>query len=142
MAENKSFLRTLDANAERWMLLGFYGMIVATIVVEVVRRFVLSYSSIWGEEIARYAFIYLAWVGVSLLLGGLLTRAFDAARPWGWVRPAACIAAVAAALVSGAAVHHRVHVWSDPVLLWRDATAKAPHSSRAWNNLGNALRIE
>jgi hypothetical protein len=86
--------------------------------------------------------LYLAWVGVSLLLGGLLTRAFDAARPWGWVRPAACIAAVAAALVSGAAVHHRVHVWSDPVLLWRDATAKAPHSSRAWNNLGNALRIE
>jgi TRAP-type C4-dicarboxylate transport system permease small subunit len=66
MAENKSFLRTLDANAERWMLLGFYGMIVATIVVEVVRRFVLSYSSIWGEEIARYAFIYLAWVGASV----------------------------------------------------------------------------
>jgi len=48
------------------MLLGFYGMIVATIVVEVVRRFVLSYSSIWGEEIARYAFIYLAWVGASV----------------------------------------------------------------------------
>lgn len=48
------------------MLLGFYGMIVATIVVEVIRRFVLSYSSIWGEEIARYAFIYLAWVGASI----------------------------------------------------------------------------
>ena len=47
------------------MLLGFYGMIVATIVIEVVRRFGLSYSSIWGEEIARYAFIYLAWVGAS-----------------------------------------------------------------------------
>jgi len=34
-------------------------------VVEVVRRFILSYSSIWGEEIARYAFIYLAWVGAA-----------------------------------------------------------------------------
>ena len=66
MSESKSFLKTLDDNAERWMLLGFYGMIVATIVVEVVRRFVLSYSSIWGEEIARYAFIYLAWVGASI----------------------------------------------------------------------------
>ncbi len=55
----------LDANAERWMLLVFYAMIVATIVVEVLRRFVLSYSSIWGEEVARYAFIYLAWVGAS-----------------------------------------------------------------------------
>ncbi len=66
MSESKSLLKTLDDNAERWMLLGFYGMIVATIVVEVVRRFVLSYSSIWGEEIARYAFIYLAWVGASI----------------------------------------------------------------------------
>ena len=66
MSERKSFWKTLDDNAERWMLLGFYGMIVATIVVEVVRRFVLSYSSIWGEEIARYAFIYLAWVGASI----------------------------------------------------------------------------
>ena len=66
MSESKSFWRTLDDNAERWMLLGFYGLIVATIVVEVVRRFVLSYSSIWGEEIARYAFIYLAWGGASV----------------------------------------------------------------------------
>ena len=65
MDEPKPFWKVLDQNAERWMLLGFYAMIVATIVIEVVRRFVLSYSSIWGEEIARYAFIYLAWVGAS-----------------------------------------------------------------------------
>lgn len=65
MDEAKPFWKHLDENAERWMLLGFYAMIVATIVLEVVRRFVLSYSSIWGEEIARYAFIYLAWVGAS-----------------------------------------------------------------------------
>lgn len=65
MDEAKPFWKRLDENAERWMLLGFYAMIVATIVLEVVRRFVLSYSSIWGEEIARYAFIYLAWVGAS-----------------------------------------------------------------------------
>lgn len=66
MSESRSIWKNLDDNAERWMLLGFYGMIVATIVVEVIRRFVLSYSSIWGEEIARYAFIYLAWVGASI----------------------------------------------------------------------------
>ena len=60
-----SFWRRLDDNAERWLLLVFYVMIVATIVVEVVRRFVLAYSSLWGEEVARYAFIYLAWVGAS-----------------------------------------------------------------------------
>ena len=65
MSEKKSFWANLDENAERWLLLGFYGMIGSTICVEVIRRFVLSYSSIWGEEIARYAFIYLAWVGAS-----------------------------------------------------------------------------
>lgn len=59
-------LRALDANAERWSLLIFYTMVVVTIMVEVLRRFVLSYSSIWGEEVARYAFIYLAWIGASL----------------------------------------------------------------------------
>jgi len=65
MKRPDSIWKRLDDNAERWLLLGFYAMIVATIVVEVVRRFALEYSSIWGEEIARYAFIYLAWVGAS-----------------------------------------------------------------------------
>ena len=65
MNQETSFWRKLDDNAERWLLLVFYALITSTIVVEVVRRFVLPYSSIWGEEIARYAFIYLAWVGAS-----------------------------------------------------------------------------
>ncbi|MEC7630604.1 MAG: TRAP transporter small permease, partial [SAR324 cluster bacterium] len=53
------FFRFLDQHGERSLLLIFYSMIVVTIAMEVIRRFVLSYSSIWGEEIARYAFIYL-----------------------------------------------------------------------------------
>lgn len=61
----RNFLRRLDENAERWLLLVFYAMVVITILMEVVRRFVLAYSSIWGEEIARYAFIYLVWIGAA-----------------------------------------------------------------------------
>jgi C4-dicarboxylate transporter DctQ subunit len=34
-------------------------------VAEVVRRYVQSFSSLWGEEVARYMFIYLGWVGAS-----------------------------------------------------------------------------
>lgn len=56
----------LEQNGERWLLLIFYSMIVATISCEVIRRFVLSYSSIWGEEIARYSFIYLVWIGAAV----------------------------------------------------------------------------
>jgi TRAP-type C4-dicarboxylate transport system permease small subunit len=59
------FLRRIDRNAELWLLLVFYVMLVITMAIEVLRREVFSYSSIWGEEIVRYSFIYLAWVGAS-----------------------------------------------------------------------------
>lgn len=58
-------LRSLNENAERWALLIFYTLLVATMAVEVIRREIFAYSSIWGEEIVRYAFIYLAWIGAS-----------------------------------------------------------------------------
>lgn len=58
-------LDTLNRNAERWALLVFYTMLVVTMAVEVIRREVFAYSSIWGEEIVRYSFIYLAWIGAA-----------------------------------------------------------------------------
>jgi TRAP-type C4-dicarboxylate transport system permease small subunit len=61
----RKVLAQLDANIERWLMLVAYVLIVFVIVNEVVRRFVLSYSSLWGEEIARYAFVFLGWVGAS-----------------------------------------------------------------------------
>ena len=61
----QQILARINRDGERWLLLVFYAMIVATIAIEVIRRFVLSYSSIWGEEIARYAFIYLVWIGAA-----------------------------------------------------------------------------
>ncbi len=59
------YLRLIDKNIERWALLVFYTMLVATMAIEVIRREVFAYSSIWGEEIVRYSFIYLAWVGAA-----------------------------------------------------------------------------
>jgi TRAP-type C4-dicarboxylate transport system permease small subunit len=58
-------LDALNRNAERWALLVFYVMLVVTMFIEVLRRELLSYSSIWGEEIVRYSFIYLAWIGAA-----------------------------------------------------------------------------
>ncbi|WP_171097186.1 MULTISPECIES: TRAP transporter small permease [unclassified Ruegeria] len=57
--------KAIDKNGERWMLLVFYVMLVGTMFIEVVRREVFSYSSIWGEEMVRYSFIYLAWIGAA-----------------------------------------------------------------------------
>lgn len=61
----RQLLRHVDDNGERYLMLVFYCFIVFVIVVEVVRRFVLDFSSLWGEEAARFAFIYLGWVGAS-----------------------------------------------------------------------------
>ncbi|OUS08463.1 TRAP transporter small permease protein [Rhodobacterales bacterium 52_120_T64] len=61
----RSFLTALNINAERWALLFFYVLLVSTMFIEVIRREIFSYSSIWGEEVVRYAFIYLAWIGAS-----------------------------------------------------------------------------
>jgi TRAP-type C4-dicarboxylate transport system permease small subunit len=58
-------IEKINKNAERWALLVFYVMLVSTMFVEVLRRELLSYSSIWGEEIVRYSFIYLAWIGAA-----------------------------------------------------------------------------
>lgn len=60
------FLRILNRDAERWALLVFYVVLVMTMAVEVLRREIFSYSSIWGEEIVRYSFIYLAWIGAAV----------------------------------------------------------------------------
>lgn len=60
-----TLFRAIDRNGERWLLLFLYSFIVMAIFIEVVRRFLLLYSSVWGEETARYAFIYLVWIGAS-----------------------------------------------------------------------------
>ncbi|ASJ75264.1 TRAP transporter small permease [Granulosicoccus antarcticus] len=61
----RRLLRELNQNAERWALLVFYTLLVSTMTIEVLRREIFSYSSIWGEEIVRYSFIYLAWIGAA-----------------------------------------------------------------------------
>jgi TRAP-type C4-dicarboxylate transport system permease small subunit len=61
----KSWLQALDRDGERWAMLVFYTFCCIVIVQEVVRRFVLNFSSAWGEEAARYAFIYLGWIGAA-----------------------------------------------------------------------------
>ena len=59
-------VKWLDENGERVLLLFLYSFIVLVIALEVIRRFVLMYSSVWGEEAARFAFIYLVWIGAAV----------------------------------------------------------------------------
>ena len=61
----REFLGVLNRDVEKWALLVFYVILVVTMAVEVIRREVFSYSSVWGEEIVRYSFIYLAWIAAA-----------------------------------------------------------------------------
>ena len=73
----RNFLRALDRDGERWAMLVCYAFCCIVIVQEVVRRFVLNYSSAWGEEAARYAFIYLGWIGAAYAVRGRAHIRFD-----------------------------------------------------------------
>lgn len=59
-------IRFLDEHGEKVLALWLYLFIVVVIFSEVLRRFVFSYSSLWGEETARYSFIYMVWIGAAL----------------------------------------------------------------------------
>jgi TRAP-type C4-dicarboxylate transport system permease small subunit len=61
----KRFLQELDRNAERYLMFVSYAFVCAVIIQEVGRRYLLNYSSAWAEETARYAFIYLGWIGAA-----------------------------------------------------------------------------
>ncbi|MET0984682.1 MAG: hypothetical protein ABW034_04670 [Steroidobacteraceae bacterium] len=74
--------------------------------------------------------LYLAWIGPSIAIGTWLSRYAGRRLARGLV--------FASLLGMTMLCTWRVHVWSDPVLLWREAVAAAPESSRAWTNLGMA----
>ena len=61
----RSLIGVLDRDIEKWALLTFCVILVVTMAVEVIRREIFSYSSVWGEEIVRYSFIYLAWIAAA-----------------------------------------------------------------------------
>ena len=61
----RRLLQELDRNAERYLMFVCYAFVCAVIIQEVGRRYLLNYSSAWAEETARYAFIYLGWIGAA-----------------------------------------------------------------------------
>lgn len=58
-------IRWLDNNLENYLTLLFYLYLVLIIFVEVIRRYALGGSSMWGEETARYAFVWMTYIAAS-----------------------------------------------------------------------------
>ncbi|QQK76521.1 TRAP transporter small permease [Salicibibacter cibarius] len=58
-------LRWLDEHFEEYLLIILSCFTVIVIFSQVVMRYVLGASLPWSEEIARYAFIWMIYIGVS-----------------------------------------------------------------------------
>lgn len=65
MPKLRKALRVLDDQLESWLIVFFYGYFCVVVLVEVIRRYVFSSSSSWGEETARYAFVFLVYIAVA-----------------------------------------------------------------------------
>jgi len=128
-----TWLQRLDRDAERWAMLVFYAFCCIVIVQEVVRRFVLSYSSAWGEEAARYAFIYLGWIGAAYAVRERAHIRFDfllravRRRTRAWLYLVAELATIAFACV---ALYWSLH--SIQMLLQFDASTPVLRVNKTW----------
>lgn len=77
--------------------------------------------------------VYLAFPGISILLSFILTQTMP-------IKETGKIF-ICGAIILGCTVitYSRAKVWTSELSLWQDASQKAPHNARAWNNYGNAL---
>lgn len=58
-------IRWLDANIEKVLCVTLLALMSIIIVVQVFFRYVLQNSLQWSEEIARYMFIWLIYIGIA-----------------------------------------------------------------------------
>ncbi|RBW68380.1 TRAP transporter small permease [Bacillus taeanensis] len=55
----------LDKHFEEYILVILSLLTVVVIFIQVVMRYLLDSSLVWSEELARYAFIWMVFIGVS-----------------------------------------------------------------------------
>ena len=59
------FWKTIDEKIEKWLITVTYSYFCLIILFEVLRRYLLGKTSVWGEMTARYAFVFLVYVAVA-----------------------------------------------------------------------------
>ena len=82
-------------------------------------------------------YLYFPMLGASGFLALALEPLVTSARRA--IRVGAVALGAAGVLALAMASHTRADVWRDDVSLWRDATAKVPKATLAWNGLGMSL---
>ncbi len=60
-----SLLAFLNGPFIKWFVIFAYGYFFLIILIEVVMRYLFSFSTTWGEMTARYAFVYFAYIAAA-----------------------------------------------------------------------------
>lgn len=61
----KNIVKTLDKIEDTVLIAMFVGM-VGIIFFQVIMRFVFNNSSSWSEELGKFLFVWLSWLGISI----------------------------------------------------------------------------
>lgn len=61
----KNILKTLD-KIEDSILIAMFIAMVGVIFLQVIMRFVFNNSSSWSEELGKFLFVWLSWLGISI----------------------------------------------------------------------------
>lgn len=61
----KKILKWLDDNAELYLCVFLMSFMTLVTFIQVVMRKVFNNSLSWSEELARYVFIWLIYIGIS-----------------------------------------------------------------------------
>lgn len=58
-------LKKIDQHLEEWILVGLLAVSLASITLQITMRFVFENSLAWSEELARYCFVWLIYIGIA-----------------------------------------------------------------------------
>jgi len=65
MKEKGKFFKAVD-KAEDICLVSMFILMVAAIFLQVIMRFVFNNSLTWSEELGKFIFVWISWLGISL----------------------------------------------------------------------------
>ncbi|MGF6375260.1 TRAP-type C4-dicarboxylate transport system permease small subunit [Clostridiales Family XIII bacterium PM5-7] len=63
--EKKKFFRIID-KIEDICLVTLFAAMVASIFLQIIMRFVFNNSLTWSEELGKFIFVWISWLGISI----------------------------------------------------------------------------
>jgi len=137
MKEKGKFFKAVD-KAEDICLVSMFILMVAAIFLQVIMRFVFNNSLTWSEELGKFIFVWISWLGISLAERKnehiKITLVTDRLSPK-WRTVCDILAAVCMLLILGVIVYYGVQL----VIFQQRVTYAGIKISTSWGYLSLVL---